>query len=858
MRSRVTLGFSASGGILIVHVNTKRLLAGFLIATTLFVSAAPAVVAQTSLADIANDTEGAVAAAAIACFAGKMKGVQSLFGGSGDGGSKVPVGDASVQASTGAIEEKQNCTNVIARAAAQTILRELTIATVNWINHGFNGNPLYVKDTGSILKNIADQEIRNFNSIIAFNSKNYPFGRAAAQSLTAQLQTTFAQRAAYSLDAVIAQRYPGMNSRDYMRDFAVGGWDAFLAQTMPNNNPFGFNLIAKNELASRVAGTDYSAAQDLKDTIQRSMGFMNIKTCSDSSYRPADAKNIVAQDQANLEKLLAQDDADGVTTRERYAEEERLRAKIKNNGCGGVWQTTTPGSVIAHQINTTLDIPSNQLINGQDLAASLTAIFDALTNQLLQKGLSYLSEDGNAGSIDPTIGAASGYGLDDDTNFNDRHTWSAGANFNLFSDIPSLITNEYNPTDASGSVLPAGKGRDEFNDPSKPRGYQQVLAVENAVVPRLIDSAYELDYCVPGPRPTWESDTQRELATQLQKWPRNVDMQGGDLGKVGKFLSGTVHDFIAGVTADKRSEKLYGGLVSFALTQDGPGVGVEANAKVNGYANAVNIMNTLFNRYADALSEVYGGDTSNQGSLDYRGLIERSIDQTEFGNIPRYQKAVENNKILMDDSVATESQLRALVERIRKLPTLDGYPGFDPATAVKGIDGPARNYKADLEKAKNTKFALLNAYELELRRISDTFKLISPNIHGPEDVRNEEAALSTLETTFDTIGGTGGYVEQCIATMQSSNYTGPEDRVAFPPELTQYLTRSTGHKLLTIFPPTGSFLPDWHYAQGSGVVLSGGGTADPDKLIQNDDVVTINSQGSVNALSGFEQFLGAW
>ncbi len=838
-------------------MKTTRTLAALLIVSTLFSGAAPAV-AAVSLADIAEDTEGAIAAAAISCFQGKLKGIQSLFGGSQDGGSKVPVSDPKVQSSTGAIEEKQNCGNVIARAAAQTILRELTIATVNWINNGFNGNPIYVKDTGSMLKNLADQEIRDFNSVIAFNSKNYPFGRAAAQSLTSQLQTTFAQRAQYSLDQVIARQYPGFNSRDYMRDFAIGGWDAFLAQTMPNNNPFGFNLMARNELAGRVADTSYSPAMDLRDTLQRSGGFMNIRTCADPGYRSSQAKEIVARDQAALEALIAEDETAGATTRESYAKQEALREKIKNNGCSK-WQTTTPGSVVAHQINTTLDIPSNQLINGDDLSASLTAIFDALANQLLQKGLSYLSTDDTAGALDDNYGLGSGFAAEEDIRLGGS-TWRPDNKFNLFFDIPMLITNEYNPTDASGAVMPPGTGRDEFNDVSKPRGYQQVLVAENAIMPLLIDSVYELDYCVPGPRPTWSGDAQRTLTTELQKWPRNVDMEGGDLGKVGKFLSSTVHDFISGVTADKRGEKLYGGLVSFALTQSGPEVGVTPNSKVNGYANAVNIMTTLFRRYSDALGKVYGGDSDPlsggyQASQDYRGLLERSIDATEYGNIARYQKALENNKTLMDDSVATESQLRALVERIRALPTLAGYPGADAASKYQ-----PRDYKADHEAAKKLKFAELSPYQLELRRIADTFKLVSPKIHGPEDVRNEEAALSTLETSYDTIGGKGGYVEQCIATMQSSNYTGPEDRVAFPPELVPYLTKPTGHKLLDLFPPTGSFLPDWHYAQGSGIVTSGGsGTAaDPDKLIKNDDVVTINIQGESRALSGFEEFLGMW
>jgi hypothetical protein len=44
------------------------------------------------------------------------------------------------------------------------ILTYITQATVNWINSGFNGNPVFVQNPGALLQTVADQEATNFIS----------------------------------------------------------------------------------------------------------------------------------------------------------------------------------------------------------------------------------------------------------------------------------------------------------------------------------------------------------------------------------------------------------------------------------------------------------------------------------------------------------------------------------------------------------------------------------------------------------------------------------------------------------------------------------------------------------------------
>ncbi len=273
----------------------------------------------------------------------------------------VPVSDAKVQktvtdiqkanavtAKSASTDTQKNCWRSIEKAAAQIILRMITMETINWINSGFNGSPLYVQDTGSFLKQIRNETIGDFTGTIAFDPEKYPFGKIVAQGIINDVNGYFEQNAQYSLNRVIARQVPGATDVDFQANFGNGSWDAFGAQFQQQNNPFGFNFYARNELAIRIQDTGYSPAQDIKDQIMRSGGFLDLRSCVD----PVDY------------------DASDPNARCRQ------------------WQTETPGSVIVNQLNTTLNQPMQQLSLGDDITADMIAIIDALLNQGIKYGLS--------------------------------------------------------------------------------------------------------------------------------------------------------------------------------------------------------------------------------------------------------------------------------------------------------------------------------------------------------------------------------------------------------------------------------------------------------------------------------------
>ena len=60
---------------------------------------------------------------------------------------------------------------VIARRALQALTR----STVNWINNGFHGNPLFLENPQSFFKDIAKYEIKNLVNLFGYDNLKYPF-----------------------------------------------------------------------------------------------------------------------------------------------------------------------------------------------------------------------------------------------------------------------------------------------------------------------------------------------------------------------------------------------------------------------------------------------------------------------------------------------------------------------------------------------------------------------------------------------------------------------------------------------------------------------------------------------------------
>ena len=259
-------------------------------------------------------------------------------------------------AATNAVTNQVTCFDKVERAAAQVVLKSVTKDTVNWINTGFHGKPLYVQDTTAFLDNIRKRSITDLTNAIGLDPTKFPFGKTVAQQLINSTNGYFEQADVYSLNQVIAEQVPGATDKDFQNNFANGGWAAFDASFNEGNNPYGFSMAAAQTLATRTSDTSQnSPTGQVLQQLARNGGFLDSKSC----VNPAN------------------DDLE-----------------FPDPTCKQ-WQTDTPGSVIVNKLEDTLNIPQQQLGLGQDITTDTIAIINALLSQ----GVKYSLKQINTNSL---------------------------------------------------------------------------------------------------------------------------------------------------------------------------------------------------------------------------------------------------------------------------------------------------------------------------------------------------------------------------------------------------------------------------------------------------------------------------
>lgn len=238
--------------------------------------------------------------------------------------------------------------DAIAWTMAKLAIKKITKSTVDWINSGFSGRPLFLSDPEGFFTDVADQvsgrvieKMRLANLCSPFRL-NIIIGPGRVETFEDRLYCT-------------ATRV----KENFERNFLDGGWDAWLEHIQPNNNVYGVYFAYVDELNSEYENQKESYMQDLN----RGNGFFSFRKCAE--YRP---------------------EYDRCVNVDRFPKE-----KCENLYCGR-WESVTPGNVIAEQLNLNLGSSVRQLELADELSESLEAIFDALLNQLINKGLKSLSE----------------------------------------------------------------------------------------------------------------------------------------------------------------------------------------------------------------------------------------------------------------------------------------------------------------------------------------------------------------------------------------------------------------------------------------------------------------------------------
>lgn len=443
-----------------------------------------------------------IAGSALVCsgIADKMAGLlNGLF--SSAVPTTVPINDP-------ANDTRENCLKQITRQIINKILDKITLSTVNWINSGFAGDPLWLENPEQFFGNIARDEINNvtgwFTCNGSTNCESYPFGRLVMSQVLLGLQRQSQQNLRFSLNQVLAHG----NYEQFRYNFNVGGWAGYTAFLEPQNNPFGNQILINDDLARRIGGTTVNTSRNFNAQLTQSGGFLSPRICAVSGtggtedYIPEDSPlhlgnyyqvlppgavlgdvtfaqlpSVVQDELDDFQNLIDQADAYNALV---------IRSKCKQ------WKTTTPGQVVGSRLTQGLDTATNQLIAADDVAENIGLIFDALLNQLITAGLKGLSSD-NQDSV--LLAQVNG-------------------------EQPGAVSTGQAPPPVPSTILGTGPA----GIASIPILEVQNQFIENAedavdLLEEIIPKIYSLDYCVPGPNPRWATVAEANLQQVLNQVP---------------------------------------------------------------------------------------------------------------------------------------------------------------------------------------------------------------------------------------------------------------------------------------------------------------------------------------------------
>lgn len=451
--------------------------------------------------------------------------------GGGTGGStnimgvdqSVPVADKSSKKSADELAKantREQCLNGVAFGVAKNALQAMSTKTVNWAKTGYNGNPFYVRDIDSYLKNVANQNIHNFLQDIPDDDP--VFGIALRSAIYQQVSGISDGRISKLMDTPEAKKYQA-----FQDDFTQGGWNSFLN---PRNNALGAYFGAVDRLSSQVA----TQQQNVKDELVQGSGFLSMKECaeyeagnvagngtSDKLSCVADYNSKRAGEEATCatksNQILKDGCMQGVATKYStlLASCDKLENTLDANGGNQArkclrYETVTPGEIISQQVSEVVNSPVNQLIAADSINEVLGGYFDSLMNGLFSEGLG-------------AMGSA-------------RSSFLSGLNVVLGSDGSPLpgVAETRATLGLQNSCSTGYSGDFDISRPQQLRAiiqaqkdYLNRVTDNNVVVASIIPQLGKLDYCIPGPNPTWQNGLADNYRTFLSSFQEKSKTTGG-------------------------------------------------------------------------------------------------------------------------------------------------------------------------------------------------------------------------------------------------------------------------------------------------------------------------------------------
>ena len=221
----------------------------------------------------------------------------------------------------------------IASGLAKMVLESMTTSILTWINSGFEGSPAFVTDLKQFLLDRADAAAGSF----IYNNPDLNFLCSPFQlDVKIALAVSYQQNAHGGLDAQCTLSEVTDNVEGFLNgSFDEGGWASWVEVTQnPVNTPTGAYLAAEAELYARIVDDQGNTVKEL----DWGKGFLSFKVCSDTQAASGAQKDC---------------------------------------------SITTPGAVIADQVNKSLGAGQDQLIEADEINEIIGALFAQLAQQAI-------------------------------------------------------------------------------------------------------------------------------------------------------------------------------------------------------------------------------------------------------------------------------------------------------------------------------------------------------------------------------------------------------------------------------------------------------------------------------------------
>ena len=687
-------------------------------------------------------------------------------------------------------------------AVEKKLLQEMTKSTINWINSGFHGNPLYIQ-SDSIFKDIAKTEVKNMVDIFGYDPNRFPFGKDFALNIINSYKSQLETNAQYTLSNVITDP---VLLKSYRNDFNTGGWDAFLINTQyPQNNPVGFQMLVTEKLAEKVNGYAENKVQQVQTALQQGQGFLSPKKCeTNPAYNNGTNEfnppryNQTAFNAANPPPSCDPTLPDCVAeNQEYYANYDILLAKdksawgiengcVKSDGTSGL-VATTPGSVVASQITNAMGSTMRQSELGAALGSSLSSILDALMNKFIGSGLSALTTTTNSTPKDNWSYNGQTLGSPSDI-LGTGSAWDSGPDHEIIlSNVKKQISGAdigicSNLKDSSGNKLPDQK--DILETQCKAQSTNGVALgtcsdVKDANGTILVDETNVMETQCAAEKGTWKKT--RNGIVNNAVWTKTSHVQGDiDNTKAELKLIYNEDPNDPGIT------QMFGNIWPKTLELDrcipGPDLGWQARVT----AEKERQTPLLYEKAADEDPKKSAAATTVLNELTYASKM--FIDWINNKMLVALPKSV----IFMDavDELGTLDQESSEITDARRLKT----QGLARLEAIKStLDTIQEQPKPG------------SGDEKILIKLQQQYEDIRDSISLPANITSRQNQLEVLKNKYKKIVD---LIPECTKERTAAGWTNVDWANVRPAKTTSYLDKGTEENVFCDFPIKGGYTHD--------------------------------------------------